>query len=516
MDGGNCTERRNGGILMTDRIIQAETLQDIADAIRAKKGTSEPIAVTAFASEIGNIESGGGGGLAINGIIEQYKVNAGATVNAGDFVEFVNKWGSNNVLEDTSNVSVLSTCKLGAGAVFIAYRYLADSFYHLYGVVYTFSGDTITAGTATLLMSGASDNKQFQRISAVALTDSKVFIASICYNDTDYYPCGIVCDISGTEISAGTATIIGSACPYSCYISAVALTDSRVMVVSTHNVDVVYMKGRICTIVDAEITVGVETDLTSADTLDNVSLVALSSEKVFVAFRYYNGSTKAYYLYGIVCHISDAEITAGTPTNLYYGGTSSPAKYFSTISTVALSDSKVVVFYAYVRSTSYYYHRPCAMACTISGTTITAGSSKYLGEEIDTRNGTISSISAVALTDSKVFVAYTYVTSAHAVVCDISGTSVSVGTALSLESGRSAISSNSVVAFSDDSVFVISSGSSCVYVGATIDGTTITVNAESEGIGTYVQPATSNLHNVGIAATSGAEGETVDVYVVGD
>ena len=39
------------------------------------------------------------GSLDINGVVRQYKVNAGATVNAGDFVEFVPKWGEVPVTE---------------------------------------------------------------------------------------------------------------------------------------------------------------------------------------------------------------------------------------------------------------------------------------------------------------------------------------------------------------------------------------------------------------------------------
>ena len=41
--------------------VQEEKLKAIADAIREKKGTTEPIKASDFASEILSIESGGGG-----------------------------------------------------------------------------------------------------------------------------------------------------------------------------------------------------------------------------------------------------------------------------------------------------------------------------------------------------------------------------------------------------------------------------------------------------------------------
>lgn len=47
---------------MSEYLIQGETLTNIADAIREKKGTSDVILVSAFADEISTIETGGGGG----------------------------------------------------------------------------------------------------------------------------------------------------------------------------------------------------------------------------------------------------------------------------------------------------------------------------------------------------------------------------------------------------------------------------------------------------------------------
>lgn len=42
---------------MADRLIQTETLQDIADAIRSKEGSSSPIPTTQMASRIENIST---------------------------------------------------------------------------------------------------------------------------------------------------------------------------------------------------------------------------------------------------------------------------------------------------------------------------------------------------------------------------------------------------------------------------------------------------------------------------
>ena len=60
-------------------IIQDSTLQGIADAIRAKAGTSDPITTSAFASAIAAIEAGGGGASFATGTytaVEQIEASA--------------------------------------------------------------------------------------------------------------------------------------------------------------------------------------------------------------------------------------------------------------------------------------------------------------------------------------------------------------------------------------------------------------------------------------------------------
>ena len=499
---------------MTDRIIQTETLQGIADAIRAKKGTSEPIAVTAFASEIGNIESGGG--LAINGIIEQYKVNAGATVNAGDFVEFVNKWGSGEFYEGT--VSRLSACKLDNSRVFIAYKAYDGSNYRLCVRVCSIADASITFGSELAIYSD-SNGGLFNAISAVALSDSKVFIAYKIVESSSYYTYATVCTITGITIaSVGLrARISGKATNSYSFnaISAVALSDSKVFIAykqdesSGH-----YLYGVDCTIDGTAITVGTTATISSRSgsgsynqTFNAISAVALSDSKVFVAYKYmYDASNGR--LYSRVCTINETAITVGIETTISNNG-----GLYNAVSAVALNDSKVFAAYPYYDGTNYYLY---GVVCTIDGTTITKGTETTISS--DSMGGAVS---AVALNDSKVFAVHRYNDGTnyylYGVVCTIDGTTITKGTETTMYSSISSSAFQYVHAmtFSETSVLVLAGGAESIYVGATVDGTTITVQEAPETDGTFVQPAHSRLHNVGVAATSGAEGETVDVYVVG-
>lgn len=463
--------------------------------------------VSGYAEAVVNVESSGG--LAINGVIEQYKVNAGATVNAGDFVEFVNKWGSNNIFDDTSMVSYASACKLGTNSVFVAYRYYDGSIYHLMGKILILEGTTITVGEGATIDSSVSGFP----IHPTALTDSKVFLAYRYYDGSAYYLMGNICTIEGMSITVGTATTFESSDNSSSYSykGFTALTDSKVFVAySRYDGTTYYLMGSVCTIDGTQITKVAEVTIESgSSSYYPISPVALTDSKVFLL-----AADICY-----VCSIVGSSIVVGNKGNSR-GTYDSDGKAVCR-SVVALSNSKVLTTYQSHRSYYNYYLR--ARVHTIDGTTITTGSEQTLASSPHSYDDEyfVDAPSIVALTDSKVFATYQFRSrssptySVYGIVSTINGTSLSNGTSVLLCSSSTSYSSTPVVAFSDDSVFVLCCGAISTYIGATVEDKTITVNTESEGIGTYIQPATSRLHNVGIAATSGTEGETVDVYVVG-
>jgi hypothetical protein len=70
-----------------------------------------------------------------------------------------------------------------------------------------------------------------------------------------------------------------------------------------------------------------------------------------------------------------------------------------------------------------------------------------------------------------------------------------------------------IIALSETNAVIIANNGSGFYREVVIEGSELVLRENTDYTsGTFVQPATSNLHNVGVAKTSGSEGETVEVY----
>ena len=98
----------------------------------------------------------GGGGLEINGLVEEYKVLAGENISAGDFVEFITDYTSGRqTLTSSAYNNRVSAVMLTPTTVFVAFSY--GTSWYLYGVVCTIVGSTLSVGavksidTTTLL-----------------------------------------------------------------------------------------------------------------------------------------------------------------------------------------------------------------------------------------------------------------------------------------------------------------------------------------------------------------------------
>ena len=210
-------------------------------------------------------------------------------------------------------------------------------------------------------------------------------------------------------------------------------------------------------------TYGTDTAInTDIHTGDYMSAVALDSTHVFIAHSY----PDSYYLYGIVCTVDGTTITAGTNTVI---NSNSYSGHYS-ISTVVLDSTHVFIAYGY----SSNIHD---VVCTVNGTTITVGVDTTINTAID---NSIHSISAVALDSTHVFIAHIYDSSnkyLYGVVCTISGTTITAGTDTAINSNSYSGSVISAVALDSTHVFIAHSYSAlhCLYgIVCTVDGTTIT------------------------------------------
>lgn len=120
-------------------------LTDIADAIREKTGEAEEIPVSQYDEKIRSIQSGG---IDINGIIEEYKVAAGESVSAGDFVSFINKCDTeliqtkqvpSGAMGNLVDSSKIETIQLQDNKILLIFGNNGNA----YAVIICFNGDNI-------------------------------------------------------------------------------------------------------------------------------------------------------------------------------------------------------------------------------------------------------------------------------------------------------------------------------------------------------------------------------------
>lgn len=449
----------------------------------------------------------GGTGFNINGIIADYYVSAGTTVNAGDFVDFVNgvagqtNYGTSTdtpLVESTNYGYTVSATKIADNKVFVAHGSSnSTSGGYVYGIICTVEGATITYGTDTKLY-GSSGTGYV--ISATTLSSGNVFII-FSYGSSNYLY-GMLCTVSGTTITVAQKTGIKNVSA-GVSMRTIALEDNKAFVIYNNGSS---KYGLICTMTDTTISIGTAYTLYNNTYTDySKSLTVLPNGNVFVAYGYDSSN----YLHAMVCSVSGTTITAGTDTAL---STETNSGY--TISAVTLPNGNVFIAHSY--GSSYYLY---VMVCTISGTTITAGS--------DYSSSTASNagykISALSLTGGRVFVAHSYKSSYYLYGNGYvtSGTRVISGTDVDLSNSYAETGfATSLVELGNGSVFAAHSYSSSYHLYARIFGLDVRTPTTSIVLPNYetqVRTATS-VSCKGVAKIGGIGGdntghnELVSVY----
>ena len=249
----------------------------------------------------------------------------------------------------------------------------------------------------------------------------------------------------------------------------------------------------IITVSDTTITVGTKYTIKS-DAPYNPSIIKLTENKVVVICSKVSSSKDA--LCAVVCTINDTIITSGTLTEILKSSSFNYGGHLT--GGVALSKSKVLISYTYSGSLSYFWIH--AIVCNISGTTITKGTDTNITNK---NYAGYSNITPVLLSNGTIVFAHLgnlTSDSLYATACFISDTKITVGTTTELLSTATK-ATNSTVTINDD-VYIISlcstnSGSSdsndIVLTKITLEGLNISVNSQKIITFGYTQ------HNLGLS-----------------
>lgn len=369
-------------------------------------------------------------GTNINGIIKDYHAYAGENISAGDLVEYINGIAS-KVDYGTSKDTAIDTAE--------------------------YSG---------------------REISAVELDNNRVFIAFA--PDSTYYLHSIVVTIQGANIILGTKTQLSTKKYSGGMISAVLVEKNKVFIAhssDSHTANTNYLNGMVCTISETTIMASSSVQISSGNISGFHALTELlPSGKIFIAHSY--GSD--YYLYGMLVTISGTTITAGTDTAI-----NANSRTATNISTTLLPNEKVFIAHSY-NTKKYLY----STAVTISGTTITAGTSTKL-VEVDMASYTIST---ALLPNGKVLITHSYSSNyyLYAIMVTLNGATITPSTDTSLSTNKYSgyristlpVSNNKALIFHCDSATYILRGMICNINDTLIEVLTdIALNNNGSGYG---------------------------------
>ena len=327
------------------------------------------------------------------------------------------------------------------------------------------------------------------RISAVALDDKRVFLAH-SYN-SNYYLYGVVLTLDKSGIAVGTDTALVQATRAGYRISAVKLADGSIFIAHSYDSSN-YLYALTCSVDGDTISVGTDTALVTTNNAATFLSAAAIGNSVFISHMLSN------YLNGIVCTVSNGSITNGSDTEIDTGSTLT-----GNPETVLVGNT---IFIAYGRSSSTYLF---AIACTISGTTISKGSAVVLEQSASLAGSTIS---LASLDGSKVFVAHSYNTFRYLYgqVCSVSGTTITVGGDYQLSTTVYTGTGIAAVAIGSDKVSIFHSYTASYYLYnlvATISNTTITAGQNTPVLteansGTFISATQTDNGSVLVAHSS--------------
>lgn len=414
------------------------------------------------------------GGLDINGVIEEYNVAAGASVSAGDFVQFFNGLatpGALTVLNYTDISGFYGTAvALDDSRVLITHRLTKNS---LYAMIVTINGTTLTAGVSTMI-TGSSDWGNTPTSMAL-LNESTVLLYGarhhISTDSTTLFCCLLTIENNEVSMSNYTPfTVAGS--QLSIYPGDIVMLNGK-KAIATYVVGSAIRRARVITISGSTITLGSDVEMGSDSAVS--PLVKLNESHALAG----SGTLT-------ILAVSGTTITVGTPTSAVKTGQGS---------LVATGNSRAFVL---SRGSNN----------TLMGTSITTNGMELTADSVSTLRTDGHSVAHSLVLLSRSYILAQYASSdrtkiyAGLIRDDVTSSSiveeVQIGTA---STALNKISNNGVILGQKKAFFILGIYGSSSYrlYGAAIP--------YSFGVKPYINDINA------VAKTGGSSGGTIEVYV---
>jgi len=411
-------------------------------------------------------------------LIEDFMIDAGKSVSAGDVVSFVNgyiqkgfdydlSYSAEHVFNSAST-GWISVTALSETKFVVVY---ADSGNFTYGtaVVGRIVGNTITYGPEYVFNSGSTGY-----LSVARLSDDKFVVAYIDVSNSDYGTT-VIGDVSGIIINFGSEYVFNSFITH--FMSVAALSEDRFVVIYEDPDYFYYGMAKLGQVSGDVISYYPSVIFNPASTGFN-SVAAVSEDKIVVAYRDEGNSN---YGTAVIGNILGSALSFGAGLVFNFDSTG-----FSSVS--ALSQDKFVIAYLDEGNSNY--------GTTIIGEITDANI--FFGTEYVLDSNSNRPISVSALSEFKFVVAYEDANSSDygkALIGGISGDTITYGREYPFN--LSGTFSPSVAAFSEDTFVVAFSDD-----GNSDYGTAVIGDVDSGKV-------------IGIAKESGTELETIPVIIGG-
>lgn len=442
-----------------------------------------------------SVPSGSGGGLDINGVIEQYKVNEGATVNAGDFVEFVQRWVKDSLTNETPTILKAVNLTNDTVAVF----YIATNAIRAAVAVLGESGATVTFDDDVY-----STTKEFTALDADAINDTDVAvgytatIATIAEDGSETITYESRCFVTRFSNSYSNATI-GTRWGY-------GVEGSAVRVIYLNNTYILFCY---CKPYDKTITYWYY----ACFQYDNETLEFASSGISGGSIRCYIGNEQ--WRYFDVLKLDSTHVAIA-----YVDSINGSSLAIITLGSTALSlSSRYVSGFQYANGDKIKIVKKSDSTFYLISNDIyklSYANNVFTTDHLSSNFGTSGLLDAFIL-DNRLICLYesaslNYIRTRSIYDFTTINASVQITPFIAGNFLKQTNSNSFVGAFSITKLAAGGLASAGVYASSFSMDDLGVITENNGGNGIFVQPSTSRLHNVGVAKTSGAAGETVDVY----